>query len=64
MQTAAAPQITTASPQLYVGLPSDSLKGYIDELKFFDHGLTPKELALLFGATRANDAPAANICTY
>jgi hypothetical protein len=35
----------------------------MDELKFFDHGLTSGELALLYGATGANDAPAANIST-
>jgi hypothetical protein len=49
--------------QLYAGLTSDSLRGYMDELKFYDHGLTPGELELLNKGTAANDAPAATIST-
>lgn len=58
---ASAPQITTSSLQLYAGLTTDSLRGYMDELKFYDHGLTPGELELLNKGTAANDAPAATI---
>ncbi len=49
--------------QLYAGLTSDSLRGYMDELKFYDHGLTPGELELLNKGTAANDAPSATIST-
>jgi hypothetical protein len=35
----------------------------MDELKFYDHGLTPGELELLNKGTAANDAPAATIST-
>ncbi len=35
----------------------------MDELKFYDHGLTPGELELLNKGTAANDAPAATIGT-
>jgi hypothetical protein len=61
---ASAPQITTSSLQLYAGLTTDSLRGYMDELKFYDHGLTPGELELLNKGTAANDAPAATISTF
>ena len=35
----------------------------MDELKFYDPGLTPVELELLNKGTAANDAPAATIST-
>jgi hypothetical protein len=61
--SASASQISPSSGSVYVGYTSDSLRGYLDELKFYDHALTQQQLALLTGAVATNDPPTAAIGT-
>jgi hypothetical protein len=58
---AAAQQISPSADSLYVGATSNSLRGYVDELKFYDHALTEQQLQRLYNAVAANDVPVATV---
>ncbi|ELR10938.1 GTPaseactivator protein for Ras-like GTPase [Acanthamoeba castellanii str. Neff] len=58
---ASAQQISPSADSLYVGATSNSLRGYVDELKFYDHALTEQQLRRLYNAVAANDVPFATV---
>jgi hypothetical protein len=60
--TAAAAQITPNTEIMYVSRSSaGNMRGWVDELKFYDHALSAQELQLLYTASASNDLPIASI---
>lgn len=60
--TAAAAQITPNTGLMYVSLgTAANLRGWVDELKFYDHALSAQEVQLLYAASASNDLPIASI---
>lgn len=58
---AAAPQITIYENEVNIGLSSESFRGSIDEVKFYDHALSYSEIEELYAGVAANDVPFVDI---
>ncbi len=43
--------------RVYLGYTENSLRGVMDEVKFYDHALTSEQLSLLYNGQRVNDIP-------
>jgi hypothetical protein len=55
--------VSPSSNTLTASYSSNPLRGYLDELKFYDHALSAQQLQLLYSGVAANDAPTATIGT-
>lgn len=50
-------QVSPVAGRVYLGNTENSLRGMMDEVKFYDHALTSEQLSLLYSGHRVNDIP-------
>lgn len=50
-------QVSPVAGRVYLGYTDNSLRGVMDEVKFYDHALTSEQLSLLYNGQRVNDIP-------